>query len=88
MIRVIVFLIIGYLAYRVLRRWRRGRSLPGRMNGGAAGRIDDVMIKDPQCGTYFPRRDGIVLKRNEGDLLFCSVECRDKYLSARFKPKS
>jgi hypothetical protein len=88
MIRAIVFLIIGYLAYRVLRRWLRSRSLSGRMTGEAAGRIDDVMIKDPQCGTYFPRRDGVVLKRDEADLLFCSTECRDKYLSARFNPKS
>ena len=88
MIRVIILFIVGYLAYRLLRRWHRGRRLTGRMNGGPVERIDDVMIKDPQCGTYFPRRDGIVLKSKEGDLLFCCPECRDKYLSARFEKKS
>jgi hypothetical protein len=88
MIRWIVLFIVGYLAYRWLRRWLGGRRLTGRMNGGSVDRIDDVMIKDPQCGAYFPRRDGIVLKRKEGDLLFCCRECRDKYLAARFEPKN
>jgi hypothetical protein len=87
MIRLIVFIIIGYMAYRLLRRWVRGRRLSGRMPDGSVGRIDDVMVKDPQCGTYFPRRDGIVLKREEGDLLFCCPECRDAYLAAHGDPK-
>jgi hypothetical protein len=60
--------------------------ISGRMNRRQAGRIDDVMIKDPQCGVYFPRRDGIVLKSGGDDLLFCSPECRDKYLAARSEP--
>jgi uncharacterized protein len=88
MIRVVILLIVGYIAYRLVRRWLRGRMLTGRMSGEQGGRIDDVMVKDPQCGTYFPRRDGIVLKGKEGDLLFCCRECRDKYLSARFEQKS
>jgi hypothetical protein len=52
------------------------------MNHRETGRIDDVMVKDPQCGAYFPRRDGIALKSAGGGLLFCSRECRDKYLAA------
>jgi hypothetical protein len=83
MIRLLVFIALGYLAYRLARRWLRGKTLPGRMDQRETGRIDDVMIKDPQCGAYFPRRDGIALKSAGDDLLFCSPECRDKYIETR-----
>lgn len=83
MIRILLFLALGYLAYRLARRWLRGRTLSGRMDRPESGRIDDVMIKDPQCGAYFPRRDGVALKSAGDDLLFCSPECRDKYIAAR-----
>jgi uncharacterized protein len=89
MIRVIIFLVVGYIGYRLVRRWfLQSRKLPGRRREESAGRIDDVMVKDPQCGAYFPRRDAIVLKGKEGDLLFCSAECRNKYRSDRFDSKS
>ena len=88
MIRVVILFIVGYLGYRWVRRWLQSKKLSGRMSAGPVGHIDDVMVKDPQCGAYFPRRDGIVLKRKEGDLLFCCPECRDTYLSARFEQKS
>ena len=83
MIRILIFLAFGYLAYRLAWRWLRGRPLSGRMDPREAGRIDDVMIKDPQCGVYFPRRDGIAFKSAGDELLFCSPECRDKFIAAR-----
>jgi hypothetical protein len=49
-IRILIFLALGYLAYRLARRWLRGRTLSGRMDRRESGRIDDVMVKDPQCG--------------------------------------
>ena len=82
MIRVIVLAVLGYLAYRLVKRWVRGKVLSDRVKGQETGRIDDIMVKDPQCGTYFARRDGVVLKHGERDLLFCSRECRDKFLAA------
>lgn len=86
MIRVIVLVVLGYLGYRVVKRWVRGKILSDRAEGRAHGRIDDVMVKDPQCGAYFARRDGVVLRHAEGELLFCSPECRDKYLAANSPP--
>ena len=51
--------------------------------GQAAGEIDDVMIKDPVCEVYFPKRDGVHLKTDGQDLYFCSPECRDKFIDMR-----
>jgi len=38
-------------------------------------------VKDPVCGMYMDPRLAIRLQRNqEGDLYFCSEECRRRYL--------
>jgi hypothetical protein len=78
MIRLAIILLAIYLAYRVVRRFL-GFSAP-RVERRDAERIDDVMVKDPQCGAYFPLRDGIPLKTGERELHFCSAECRDRYI--------
>lgn len=87
MIRVMVLAVLGYLGYRIVKRWVRGKILSRPAEGRAPGRIDDVMVKDPQCGAYFARRDGVALRQAERELLFCSRECRDKYLAANSPPR-
>jgi uncharacterized protein len=86
MIRILIILLVGYLAYRLVRGWLGDRKTTGRMNGKQAGRIDDLMVKDPQCGAYFARRQGVALKSGRDEMLFCSPECREKYLAAHAKP--
>ncbi len=79
--RVLILLGIIYLCYRVLKSWiLQDRSPQKRVFGETAGEIDDVMIKDPVCEVYFPKRDGVHLKVNGNDLYFCSTECRDKFV--------
>ena len=71
---------IVYLGYRAVKSW----MLPGAqsrdaVSGQNAGEIDDVMVKDPFCDTYFPKRNGVRLRHRGEDLFFCSRECRDKF---------
>jgi hypothetical protein len=49
--------------------------------GKKTDQIDDVMIKDPYCEAYFPKRNAVHLNLNAIDLYFCSKECRDKYIA-------
>ena len=79
MIRLLVIVLIAYLAFRVVRRWLSSGSGSHRVDGTEVGRIDDVMVKDPYCGSYFPRRDGVPLQHEGRELLFCSKDCRDKF---------
>jgi hypothetical protein len=88
MIRVIILALLGYLAYRVAKRWVRGKLRSDHVEGRASERIDDVMVKDPQCGKYFARGDGVVLRLAGRDLLFCSPECRDNYLAVNSPPEA
>ncbi|WP_419655567.1 hypothetical protein Dvar_46570 [Desulfosarcina variabilis str. Montpellier] len=79
--KLLLIIIIGYLAYRAAKSWIK-RNL-GAMMGQDHGRqhsIDDVMVKDPVCGIYFPRREGVELQHKGQVYLFCSTACRDRFL--------
>jgi YHS domain-containing protein len=53
------------------------------VSSDTAAEIDDVMIKDPFCEAYFPKRNGVHLTFGGKDLYFCSNQCKDKYLAAQ-----
>ena len=83
MIRLIIIVALVYICYRALKTWILKASPPLERGDRRtpAGHIDDVMVKDPYCEVYFPRRKGVPLKHKGEQLLFCSEECRDKYLA-------
>lgn len=86
MIKLLIIVAVGYLLYRSVRSWMfAGRDSLKSGSGKAAGQIDDVMIKDPYCKAYFPRRDAVHLRFRGSDLYFCSKDCRDKYLAQQSK---
>jgi len=82
MIKFLIIVAVGYLFYRSVRSWMFRDSTPLK-NGSnkTAGEIDDVMIKDPYCQAYFPRRNAVHLNFRGSDLYFCSKNCRDKYIA-------
>jgi hypothetical protein len=45
--------------------------------------VDDEMIRDPECGVYFPLRNAVTLSENGRVIRFCSHACRDRYLARR-----
>ena len=84
--RYLIILGLIYFAYRTIKSW----MLPGgpsktKVSREAAGEIDDVMVKDPYCEVYFPKRNGVHLKIDGKDLYFCSTECRDNYIKQHSK---
>ncbi len=81
-IKYLIILGLGYLGYRTLKSWTRPRlDGMGEVDNRAMGRIDDVMVKDPYCEIYFPSRNGVHLRTGGGDMVFCSKECRDKFVA-------
>ena len=86
MIKILILLGVGYLLYRAMKSWMFPDARPPKnVSAKRAGQIDDVMIKDPYCETYFPRRDAVHLNLSGNDLYFCSKECRDKYMARQTK---
>ena len=87
-IKLIIYFALGYLIYKFAKAVIFSKPPPARkVRQQSVGQIDDIMIKDPYCETYFPRRDGIHLKFEKEDLYFCSTDCRDKYIEAHSNSK-
>ena len=76
MIRLLIIAGLIYFLYRKYQAWSRSlaskRSNPEEV-------IEDIMVQDPYCETYFPKREGVPLRMDGKDLLFCSRKCRDNY---------
>ena len=87
-IKTLIYFALGYLVYKFLKSLVASKASPSRkVRQPSAGRIDDVMIKDPYCETYFPDREGIHLKFDGKELVFCSTDCRDKFLDEHANTK-
>ena len=84
MTKILIFLIIGYLIYKWAKPVKeKKKDSEATVSNKNVSAIDDVMIKDPFCGIYFPKSKGIHSIIDGKDYLFCSNECKDKYISAK-----
>lgn len=82
MIKNLILLAVIYFVYRTIKTaMLKGadKDLKEQFGNKQGSVSDDVMIKDPYCGVYFPQRDGISLKKGSETLYFCSDQCRDEY---------
>jgi uncharacterized protein len=82
LIRLLIIAGLIYFLYRKYQSW--SKSLEGRRNNREAA-IEDIMIQDPYCETYFPKREGVPLRLDGKDLLFCSRRCRDCFVAEHSK---
>ena len=86
MIKTLILLGLIYLGYRILKSWtRQGVFTKKTMYSNTGGELDDIMVKDPYCEIYFPKRDAVYVNLDGKDLYFCSKECRDKYIASNSK---
>ena len=81
MIKILILFCVAFLLYRSLRSWMFPDTSKKTVSGETTGQIDDVMIKDPYCEAYFPKRKAVHLNVKGSDLFFCSKECRDNYIA-------
>ena len=79
MLKFIAFLALIYLGYRTVRSLLPGAPIPPAERGPEA--VDDVMVQDPQCEVYFPKRDGIAVRLNGRTVYFCSEKCKQAFLA-------
>ena len=78
--RLLILGILGFVIYRAVRSWLTNTmGASGQGGSRQPDRVDDEMIKDPVCGTYFAQRNGVALTTSQNVLYFCSTECRDSY---------
>ena len=82
MIRLLIIAGLIYFLYRKYQSW--SGSIAAR-RADPVETVEDVMIQDPYCETYFPKREGILLRRDGKEYYFCSRECRDGFAAEHSK---
>ena len=82
MYRIIIFAILFYIVYRLLKNTFRSKSKISRKQNSE---VIDEMVQDPQCGTYIPRRAAIRKTIEGKEYYFCGNECLEKFIIDRRK---
>lgn len=86
MIKLLLLGVLVYIFFKLLKASIQslglGASGSSRINPGQDA-LDNVMIQDPVCGTYFARQDGVCRVIGGQEVCFCSQTCLEEYLEAR-----
>jgi YHS domain-containing protein len=85
MLRFLILIVVGYLAYRAVKNWMDAGRTP--VGPSAEGELADVMIQDPYCRAYFPKRDAVHLQLDGQDLYFCSQTCKQNFITEQTADK-
>jgi len=75
MIRLLIFLLLGYIGYRVVK----ALMAPKPAVSVSPARNSEETVQDPVCGTYVAKADAIVGKLGDERHYFCSMACLEKF---------
>lgn len=76
---LVVVVFIGYKIYKMIQR--ASVSSVDKFPEGPPPARGEELVQDPLCKTYVPKSQAIVSDIHGHREYFCSLECRDKYLS-------
>jgi len=83
--KLIIWIGIIYFGYKFIKN----RIVPNISSDNRSyppnNEIANLMVKDPMCEVYIPKRNSIYVKIDGEDFYFCSKECRNKFLASRLK---
>jgi len=77
MIRLLVWLLLIYIGYRVIKAIVTGKKAETVNHGSTADAA--VTHRDPVCGMYVSEDDAVVGKLDGQRHYFCSMSCLEKY---------
>jgi len=73
----------GYLAYSLFKKIRQF------FHPGASGSPEtrsnepEVLVQDPICGTFIPRKEALKIRQDGQDFFFCSEGCLQRFRRSR-----
>jgi len=82
MSRLLLGLILGYLGYWVIKKVAGSLGLWPRTSKPQNDREPDVLVQDPVCKTFIPRREALMITRDGQTYFFCSEGCLKRFQSS------
>ncbi|MBU0485094.1 MAG: YHS domain-containing protein [Proteobacteria bacterium] len=79
--RILILGLLFYILYRLL--FGRGKKTAQRHDTtqGQTLAAQDVLIEDPICHTYIPKKKAVVLNRGKQTYYFCCEKCRETFIT-------
>lgn len=77
MLRTILIIIAAIILYRILRSSSKPKG--GIKSRHSSTYLEDEMVKDPYCQTYFLKRMAYKAEINGDTMYFCSKKCLEEY---------
>ena len=82
MFRLLIGLGLGYLGYVVIKKVAGSLGLwPQRPKPLQKDQEPDVLVQDPVCKTFIPRREALRADRDGTTYFFCSEGCLKRFQS-------
>ncbi len=87
MFKILLYFGIGYLAYAIIKQVARSLGLwpqaprPLEPNRGP-DQGPDLLVQDPVCKTFIPRREALRTEKGGTTYFFCSEGCLKRFLSS------
>jgi YHS domain-containing protein len=83
MFRLLLGLGLGYLGYVIIKQVATSLGLwPQAPKPLEKNRDADVLVQDPVCKTFIPRREALKAERGGTTYFFCSEGCLKRFLSS------
>jgi YHS domain-containing protein len=83
--KLIIYILLFFCGYKIFKYLITPSASSDRTSyskpDAADNPSDNLMIKDPVCEVYFPKKEGIYLNYGGKEMYFCSPECRDKFIN-------
>ncbi|MDX1776849.1 MAG: YHS domain-containing protein [Desulfobulbales bacterium] len=80
-LRLLIIGLLIYLLIRLLTRSGRKKVRFGRQGSAApGGTARDMLVEDPVCHTYIPKRQAVQLHHDKKMYYFCSNKCCKMFL--------
>jgi YHS domain-containing protein len=83
LLRFLLYLGIGYLAYAIIKQVARSLGLwPQAPRPLEPEPGPDLLVQDPVCKVFIPRREALRTEKGGTTYFFCSEGCLKRFLSS------
>jgi YHS domain-containing protein len=81
MFKLLLGLGLGYLGYVVIKKVAASLGLWPQVPKPLEDREPDILVQDPVCQTFIPRREALKTEKGGQAYFFCSEGCLKRFLS-------
>ena len=81
MLKLILWILVIFVGFKLMKFVKSDLKTTKKVATTTPPPIEDVMLQDPYCKTYFPKNQGVVARIQQNEVYFCCVECKNAFMN-------